>query len=390
MARTGCASPLMKILAINVGSSSIKCWFGEAASADQVVERKRVQTDIASAEDVARALPKVLEPLWLLAKGPEALDAIAHRIVHAGPKHRQTAWLTAEVREAIAANAEFAPSHNRLELAALAAMDGLLPDPSRQVAVFDTGFHATLAREAYVYPGPYEWQAQGIRRYGFHGINYAHVSRRAAEMLGRPLTQLRLIACHLGNGSSLAAIAGGKSIDTTMGFTPADGLMMGSRCGSLDPGIIVYLLRHGGYTADALDQIFNRESGLRGISGVSSDMRKVLEAMAAGDARAELAFDIYAHRLCRETGAMLAVLGGLDALVFTGGIGEHCAPLRERLCTQLGFLGLKLDAAKNAQARADVDIASADSQVRVLVIAADEELEMARECARLAVLKSPV
>lgn len=374
----------MKILAINVGSSSIKCWLGEAASADQVTEQKRVQADIASAEDVAEALPKALGPLWPLAGGPQNLDAVAHRIVHAGPKYRQTAWLTAEVREAIAANAEFAPSHNRLELAAIAAMDGLLPDPSRQVAVFDTAFHATLAPEAYVYPGPYEWEAQGIRRYGFHGINYAHVSRRAAEMLQRPLADLRLIACHLGNGSSLAAIAGGKSVDTTMGFTPADGLMMGSRCGSLDPGIIVYLLRRGGYTADQLDQIFNRESGLKGISGISSDMREVLEAMAAGDARAKLAFDIYAHRLCRETGAMLAVLGGLDALVFTGGIGEHCAPLRERLCTQLGFLGLQLEAAKNAQARGDVDIASAESRVRVLVIGADEELEMARECARLA------
>jgi len=374
----------MHILAINVGSSSIKCWFGESAAAGGVTEQKRVQTDIASVDDVSRALPRALEPLWQLAGGPQNLDAVAHRIVHAGPKYRQTAWLTPEVRAAIAANAEFAPSHNRLELAAIAAMDALLPDPSRQAAVFDTAFHATLPPEAYTYPGPYEWTELGIRRYGFHGINHAHVSRRAAEMIQRPLAELRLITCHLGNGCSLAAIRGGQSIDTTMGFTPADGLMMGSRCGSLDPGIPVFLLRHAGYTADQLDEVFNRESGLKGISGVSGDMREVLAAMAAGNLRAKLAFDIYAHRLFRETGAMLAVLGGLDALVFTGGVGEHCAPLRERLCMQLGFLGLRLDAYKNGQARADVEISSVESSVRVLVIGADEELEMARECARLA------
>ena len=373
----------MKVLAINVGSSSIKCWFGEASSPDDVTERKRVQAEIASVDDVAQALPKALEPLWQLAGGPHNLDAVAHRVVHAGPKYRQTAWLTPEVRDAIAANAEFAPSHNRLELAAIAVMDALLPDPARQVAVFDTAFHATLPPEAYTYPGPLEWEAQGIRRYGFHGINHAHVSRRAAEMLRRPLDELRLITCHLGNGCSLAAIRGGKSIDTTMGFTPADGLMMGSRCGSIDPGIPVFLLRHAGYTADQLDQVFNRESGLKGVSGVSGDMREVLSAMAAGNLRAKLAFDIYVHRLCRETGAMLAVLGGLDALVFTGGVGEHCAPLRERVCAQLGFLGLRLDPSRNEDPSADVEISRTGSPVRVLVIAADEELEMARECARL-------
>ncbi len=373
----------MRILAVNVGSSSIKCWYGEAASAERVTEKLRVQGEIASVEDVARVLPRTLEPVWRETGGPQGIDVVAHRIVHAGPKYRQTAWLTAEVREAIAANAEIAPAHNRLELAAIAAMDGILPDPSKQAAVFDTAFHATLPREAYVYPGPLEWEAQGIRRYGFHGINHAHVSRRAAEMLGRPIASLRLITCHLGNGCSLAAIREGKSVDTTMGFTPADGLMMGSRCGSLDPGITVYLLRHGGYSADDLDRIFNRESGLKGISGVSGDMREVLAAMERGEERARLAFDIYSHRLCREVGAMLAVLGGLDALVFTGGVGENCAPLRERVCGRLGFMGLRTDREKNSSARPDADVAAEGSTVRVLVIRADEELEMARECARL-------
>lgn len=373
----------MKILAINVGSSTIKCWFGEAVSPDQVTEIKRVQTEISSVEDVASALPKALQPLWQLCGGPQNLDAVAHRIVHAGPNYRRTAWLRPEVREAIEASAAFAPAHNKLELAAIAAMDKILPDPARQAAVFDTGFHATLPPEAYVYPGPYEWFERGIRRFGFHGINHAHVSRRAAELLARPPEELRLISCHLGNGCSLAAIAGGKSVDTTMGFTPADGLMMGSRCGSLDPGIIVYLLRESGYTADRLDQIFNRESGLKGISGVSGDMREILDAMAAGNPRAKLAFDIFAHRLIRETGAMLAVLGGLDALIFTGGIGEHCPPLRERLCSQLAFLGMRIDPYKNFNFRPDAEISAPGSKVHVLVIGADEELEMARECARL-------
>ena len=371
----------MEILAINVGSSTIKCWFGEASPAGQVTEKKRVQAEIASVEDVEPALQRLLPPGW-------KAGAVAHRIVHAGPEYRQTTWLTPPVRAAIAAHSEFAPAHNRLELAAIAAMDKILPDPSRQVAVFDTAFHATLPPEAYVYPGPRDWEERGIRRYGFHGINYAHVSRRAAEMLGRPLASLRLIACHLGNGASLAAIRDGNSVDTTMGFTPADGLMMGSRCGSLDPGIAVTLLRHGGYDAERLDRVVNQESGLKGVSGVSGDMREVVEAMGKGNARAKLAFEIYMHRLYRETGAMLAVLGGMDAIVFTGGIGENCAPLRERLCAQLGFLGVRLDRAKNADARPDVEIAAADSTVSVLVIRADEELEMARECARLAATSS--
>jgi acetate kinase len=352
----------MRILAINVGSSSVKCWFGEAASPDQVTERWQAQGLVNSAQELKDALPGLLDPLWKTAGSPRELDAVAHRIVHGGITHRRTTWLTPEVRATIAAQAEFAPSHNRMELAAIETMDRLLAGRSaRQIAVFDTAFHATIQPEAYVYPGPYEWIEQGIRRFGFHGISHAHASRRAAELLGRPLSELRLITCHLGNGCSLAAIRGGKSVDTTMGFTPADGLMMGSRCGSLDPGIAVYLLRHSGVTADDLDRVFNKESGLKGISGLSGDMREILAGVSAGNTRAKLAFDIYAHRLCREVGAMLAVLGGLDAIVFTGGVGENCAPLRERVCAQLGFL----------------------PSLKVLVVKAEEEPEMARECCRL-------
>jgi acetate kinase len=357
----------MRILAINVGSSSVKFWFGETpsegASPEHVTERWQVQGTVDSAETLKAALPGLLEPLWKLAGRPSDLDAVAHRIVHGGIAHRKTTWLTAEVREAIAKQAEFAPSHNRLELAAIDAMDHLLGDRSgRQIAVFDTAFHATIEPEAYTYPGPYEWIELGIRRFGFHGISHAHAARRAAELLKRPLNELRLITCHLGNGCSLAAVRGGKSVDTTMGFTPADGLMMGTRCGSLDPGIPVYLLRHANSTADDLDKVFNRESGLKGISGISGDMREILAAIEKGNPRAKLAFDMYAHRLCREVGAMLVVLGGVDAIVFTGGVGENCAPLRERVRGQLGFLG----------------------DVPILTVKAEEELEMARQSCRLA------
>jgi acetate kinase len=361
----------MRILAINVGSSSVKCSFfevpGEAESPDHVTERWQMQGPVTSPAALAESLPPLLDSLWKTGVSPRDLDAVAHRIVHGGIAYRETTWLTPEVRAAIAKQAEFAPSHNRLELAAIEAVDRLLgngtpgDDSGRQIVVFDTAFHATMEPEAYVYPGPYEWIEQGIRRFGFHGISHAHAAQRAAELLGRPLDELRLITCHLGNGCSLAAVRGGKSVDTTMGFTPADGLMMGSRCGSIDPGIPVYLLRHGGASPEDLDRVFNRESGLKGISGVSGDMREILEAMAAGNARAKLAFDMYAHRLCREVGAMLAVLGGLDAIVFTGGVGENCAPLRERVCGQLGFLG----------------------SLQVLVVKAEEERQMARECVRL-------
>jgi|SRR5579863_287615 len=352
----------MRILAVNVGSSSVKCWFGEADSAERATELWSAQAPIDSPDRLKDVLPRLLDPLWKAGTPPRELDAVAHRIVHGGIAHRQTTWLTPEVRAAIATQAEFAPSHNRLELAAIETMDRLLGDRiARQIAVFDTAFHATIEPAAYVYPGPYEWVEQGIRRFGFHGISHAHAARTAAELLGRPLGELRLITCHLGNGCSLAAVRGGKSVDTTMGFTPADGLMMGTRCGSIDPGIPVYLLRHASATADDLDRVFNRESGLKGISGISEDMREILAAMSAGNARAKLAFDIYAHRLCREVGAMLAVLGGLDAIVFTGGVGENCAPLRERVCGHLGFLGA----------------------LPVLVVKAEEERQMARECCRL-------
>jgi len=388
----------MKILVINGGSSSFKCWFHDVAGDLLPIEQPKPlwerHVDWARGADIRVLLDPVLASLWSGADkvidAPGEIAVVGHRIVHGGNEYRDATFLTPEVRAAIARQVEFAPAHNRFELEAIAAVDQILGSGVRQAAVFDTGFHATLPPAAYVYPGPYRWLEQGIRRFGFHGINHRYASRRAAEMLGREPESLRLIVLHLGNGASLAAVRAGRSVDTTMGFTPLEGLMMGTRSGSIDPGILLYLLRHGGYTVDQLDRVLNQESGLLGVSGISGDMREIMAAVDAGNPRAQLAFDVYLHRLTQETGAMLAVLGGVDALVFTGGVGENSPPLRAALSQQLAFLGLQLDSAKNAAPHADHDIAAANSAVRVLVVRAGEEWEIARACYRLALnLPSP-
>ena len=372
----------MRILVLNGGSSSFKCWFHEVAEPLPIEAPRPLWEQNVSwhGEPLAEVIPAALENLWRgpqrVIAGPQEVQAVGHRIVHGG-RHRETMRLTPEVRAVIAEQEEFAPAHNRFELEAIHALGGLLGANVPQFAVFDTAFHTTLDPAAYVYPGPYDWLENGIRRYGFHGISYQYAARRAAEMLGK---NDRLVICHLGNGASITAVRGGKSVDTTMGFTPLEGLMMGTRSGSLDPGILFYLLRRG-YTPDQLEGILNRESGLKGISGLSGDMREILRA-AEGDQRAQLAFEIYSHRVTREAGAMVSVLGGMDALVFTGGVGENAAPLRERVCRQFAFLGLELDAAKNTGSRGDADIATPQSRVRVLVIHAQEEWEIARECFR--------
>ncbi len=339
---------------------------------------KTVQTETKIARE-ADVLHPVLESLSDM--GP--VDIVGHRVVHGGKAFRETTLITPEVKREIARLAQYAPEHNRLELEAIEATERDLGPSVPQVAVFDTAFHATMTPAAEAYPGPYEWFEEGIRRYGFHGISHQYVSRRAAEIMGRRLDGLRMITCHLGNGASLAAVLDGKSVDTTMGFTPLEGLMMGSRSGSIDPGIIIHLVRNCGYGADQLDHILNKESGLLGVSGVSADMREVLAAMDQGNARARLAFEVYLHRLCRLIGAMAASLGGLDALVFTAGIGENCPPVRERACRQLAFFGIELDSAANEASPVDKDIARVDSRVRVIVAHTDEDWAIARECVRL-------
>jgi acetate kinase len=322
-------------------------------------------------------LNTLLEGNTQVIKETKEIDVVGHRVVHGGQEYYQATVVTEEVKAAIDRLSTFAPIHNPANLEGIEATEKVFPE-ALQVAVFDTGFHSQIPLPAAVYPGPYEWYEQGIRRYGFHGINHQYCAQRAAQLLGRNLNSLRLITCHLGNGCSLAAIRAGKSIDTTMGFTPLEGLMMGTRSGSVDPGILIYLLRKG-IDADQLDEILNRGSGLKGISGLSADMRSIQSAITEGNSRAQLAFDMFIHRLRSHIGSMLAVLGGLDALIFTAGIGENHALTRTAACEAFAFLGLKLDEAKNQASPKDQDIATADSAIRVLVIPAEEDWAIAKE-----------
>ncbi len=311
------------------------------------------------------------------------IDAVGHRIVHGGPTFEQPVLITREVKEAIASVSAFAPLHNRSELEGIELIEGLLGRVP-QFAIFDTGFHHNLPLPATVYPGPYDWFTRGIRRYGFHGISHQDCAERAARFLGKESDSVNLVSCHLGNGCSLAAIAGGRSVDTTMGFTPLEGLMMGTRSGSVDPGILTYLIREGQMTGQQVDEILNEKSGLLGISGVSSDMREILAAMNSGNDRAKLAFEIFVHRLRSGIGSMVAALDGLDALIFTAGIGENSPEVREAVCARCDYLGLILDPEKNRQFPVDQDIAARDSKVRVFVVCAQEEWAIARECWRMA------
>jgi acetate kinase len=302
--------------------------------------------------------------------------------VHGGQDYREAVIITEDVKQAIARLCNIAPAHNPAALAGIEAMEKTLPHIP-QVAVFDTGFHSTLPDAAAIYPIPYDLVQQGIRRYGFHGISHQYCAHRAAEILGRDLLSLRLITCHLGNGCSLAAIKNGCSIDTTMGFTPLDGLMMGSRSGAVDPGMLIYLLQQYNYSSQELDNVLNNASGLYGISGISSDLRKVIAAKEQGNQRAQLAWDIYVHRLRAGIGGMLASLGGLDILVFTAGVGEKSAGIRQAACEAFGFLGLKIDLEKNQQQPTDIDIATSDSTVRVLVITTQEDWAIAQQCCKM-------
>lgn len=331
------------------------------------------------------SVKELIENLWTgpsaVLKNATEVNAIGHRIVHGGAKLTCPTRVTPEVRQAIADVASIAPLHNQAGLQGIDLATKLFPD-TPQFAVFDTGFHRTLPDEAKIYAGPYSWYEHGIRRYGFHGINHEYCAHGAAHMLGRDLVSLKIVTCHLGNGCSLAAIDGGKSVDTTMGFTPLEGLVMGTRGGSLDPGILVHLLRTGTSAAD-LDNILNRQSGLLGVSGLSGDMREMVQGIAKGNQRAKLAFDIFIHRLCAYIAAMAASLQGLDVLVFTAGIGENSPEVRAAACARLGFLGISLDEEKNAAVKPDGSISASDSRVCVLVIAAQEDWSIAQTCARL-------
>lgn len=401
----------MKILVLNAGSSSHKSalfdlsqtnadqppaplWRGQldwSHQGDQVElsaqtgAGEKVNTVFAAAsrrEGIETLLSTLHEGPTQVVDSLSEINAVGHRVVHGGQEYSQSTRITAEVKDAIRRLIPLAPAHNPANLEGIEALEQIL-GAVPQVAAFDTAFHSTLSPEAAAYPGPYEWLKRGIRRYGFHGISHQYVAQRAAALMGRSLEDLKLITCHLGNGCSLTAVRSGTSIDTTMGFTPLDGLMMGSRSGSVDPGILIHLLREENCTADQLDRLLNRESGLKGISGVSNDLRAVVDAIANHNPRAQLAFDLFIHRLRQEIGAMLASLGGLDGLVFTAGIGENSPLVWDKACAAFGFLGLQLDSTRLQRSSHDQDIATADSAVRVLVIHTQEEWAIAQDCLRL-------
>jgi len=339
-----------------------------------------------SSTDRGSATEHMLHTLW---DGPDAvllnaasIDVVGHRIVHGGPKLDVATVVTPDVKRVIASVASFAPLHNRAELEGIELVESLLGGV-QQVAVFDTGFHRTLPPSTSTYAGPYEWLDQGIRRYGFHGINHQYCSERAAQLLNCDLGSLRIVSCHLGNGCSLAAIAAGRSVDTTMGFTPLDGLMMGTRSGTVDPSILTYLMRLESVTGSELDDMLNKKSGLLGISGVSGDMREILAAIRRGNQRAKLAFDMFVHRLRQGIAAMAVSVQGVNVLIFTAGIREHSPEVRKATCAGLAFLGVQLDAKENEVASGDREISTTDSEVRVLVIRAQEDWAIAQACAAL-------
>jgi acetate kinase len=353
------------ILVVNAGSSSLKL---RVIDGD---DRLVGSADLGPIDGEGAGLAEVVANL-----GP--VDAAGHRIVHGGERFTGPVRVDAPVVEGIRSLAELAPLHQPAALAALDAVGRLLPAVPA-VACFDTAFHAGLPAAASTYALPAAWRKRwAIRRYGFHGLSHAYASRRAAQMLGARPADLRIVTCHLGAGASLAAVAGGRSVDTTMGFTPLDGLAMATRSGSVDPGLIVWLAERGGLSIGEIGEALERESGLLGLSG-TADMREVLARAAAGDEPAALALGVYVHRLRAAIAAMAASLGGIDVLVFTGGVGERSAPIRALAAEGLGFLGVAIDPSRNDAGEADREIAPDGGTVRVLVVAAREDLQIARE-----------
>jgi acetate kinase len=401
----------MNILVLNAGSSSFKAslyqlteenlpidpvvplWMGkiEWKSSETAIISAKVSDDIESEEervgvDRQKVIHDLLDWLWSgetqVINGIWEIDIAGHRVVHGGDKYRQPMLIDAEVKAEIDRLSIYAPLHNPANLMGINIIESLTVNIP-QIAVFDTAFYGDLPEVAYVYSVPYQWLEQGIRKYGFHGISHQYCTQQAAKLLGQDLKNIRLISCHLGNGCSLAAVKSGQCIETTMGFTPLDGLMMGTRCGSIDPGIILHLLREKEYTVEELDHILNFESGLLGVSGVSNDLREIDKAIAAGNIRAKLAVDIYIDRLTAKIASLLPNLGGMDALIFTGGVGENHPGIRAAVAAKLAFVGVEIDPVLNSlPMTVDRDLATAQSQVRILAIHTQEEWQIATICSQ--------
>jgi acetate kinase len=402
----------MKVLILNAGSSSQKSCIYDlpedtlplhppeeiwSAMIDWTVSQEygklSVKANGKKAEfhlDIAhksQAIPKMLDTLiqgeTKVLTALSEITIVGHRVVHGGIHYADSTLITPEVKQTIADLIPLAPNHNPAHLEGIEAIEQVLGDIN-QVAVFDTAFHTTIPPETAIYPIPYEWSKKGVRRYGFHGTSHKYCSQRVAELLGASLEGIKLITCHLGNGASLTAIQNGQSVNTTMGFTPLEGLMMGTRCGSIDPAILIYLMGEYQLNGEDLNHLLNKESGLKGISGVSADMRTIIAEIEQGNAQAKLAFEMYIQRLRSHLGAMITTLNGLDVLVFTAGVGENSAIVREKACEALEFMGLKLDQVKNNQNPRDHLISTEDSLVKVFVIHTEEDWAIAKDCWLLA------
>ena len=393
----------MKILVINAGSSSLKYQLidmeTESVMAKGLCERIGLDghlkhsplvggkpvfdEDVAMpthAEAIAAVIDKLTSAEYGVVASMKEIDAVGHRVVHGGEKFASSVRIDDAVMEALKECTPFAPLHNPANIIGINACRDVMGDVP-MVAVFDTAFHSTMPPKAYMYAIPYEYyEKYGVRRYGFHGTSHKYVAYKAAEYLEEPIERLKLITCHLGNGSSIAAVDQGKVVDTSMGMTPLAGLMMGTRCGDLDPSVVNYLKYTLNITGHQLDEILNKKSGLLGISGVSSDKRDVEAAAAAGNPRAQLASDMLNYQIKKTIGSYIAAMGGVDAIVFTGGIGEHDAIARAKICHHMDWLGIRIDTEKNKHPVGDVcEITAWGAKVRTLVIATDEELMIARD-----------
>lgn len=392
----------MNILVLNCGSSSVKYKLIDVDSKKTLAEggvekvglpgsflkfklpdgeKKTIEMPIPDHKKAINDILNILtDPTYGCIKSFDEINAVGHRVVHGGEKFNKSVKIDDEVIAKIKECYDVAPLHNPANMTGIEAITELMPGVP-QVAVFDTAFHQTIPKEAYMYALPYElYEKYAIRRYGFHGTSHRYVSRRACDFLGLPYDKQRVITCHIGNGGSITAVLDGKSVDTSMGLTPVEGLMMGTRVGDVDPGALTFIMDKEHLTTKELSDLINKKSGVAGISGISSDMRDIDAAIEKGDERAKLALDMYIYRIIKYVGAFAAVLNGVDVIVFTGGVGENQQVLRKRVCDHLTYMGVKIDDEVNSSSRGEEKLISApDSAVKVVVIPTDEELMIARD-----------
>lgn len=395
----------MKILVINAGSSSLKyqlidmtnetvlakglcdrigidnSFIKQSRGSEDAVELKK---ELKNHKDAIEAVISALtdEKIGVI-KNMSEISAVGHRVVHGGEKFNSSAIINESVMEAVRECIDIAPLHNPPNIIGIEACQAIMPNIP-MVAVFDTTFHSSMPEHAYIYALPYEmYEKYKIRRYGFHGTSHKFVAERAAEVLGKPLSELKIITCHLGNGSSICAVNKGKSVDTSMGFTPLQGVAMGTRSGTIDPEVVTFLMEKEDLTIKGISNLLNKKSGVLGISGVSSDFRDVQAASREGNKRAKLALDIFCYDCKKYIGAYIAIMNGVDAIVFTAGVGENDFNIRQRIVDGLDFFGISIDEEKNKISGQEIDVSAAGAKVSTLVIPTNEELAIAREALRM-------